>query len=153
MKSSRTRIFLIVLMVALFVSNCASVPKRNPLPDDFDGIAQIPGMPEKVRMWGDEPPPFVAEWNVKSRTDLHAEFGGVMGREHNYLAISGGGQQGAFGAGLMVGWTAAGTRPEFTMVTGISTGALIAPFAFLGSTYDKRLREVYTAYSTDDLIR
>jgi predicted acylesterase/phospholipase RssA len=53
----------------------------------------------------------------------------------------------------MVGWTAAGTRPEFTMVTGISTGALIAPFAFLGSSYDKRLREIYTTYSTDDLIR
>ena len=50
-----------------------------------------------------------------------------------YLAVSGGGDNGAFGAGLMNGWTETGTRPEFKMVTGVSTGALIAPFAFLGS--------------------
>ena len=110
-------------------------------------------MPKKARMWGDERPSFVEEWHVKSREDLQAEFGGVMGREHNYLAISGGGQHGAFGAGLLVGWTAAGTRPEFTLVTGISTGALIAPFAFLGPAYDAQLKEVYTIYSTEDLIK
>jgi predicted acylesterase/phospholipase RssA len=52
-----------------------------------------------------------------------------------------------------VGWTAAGTRPEFDVVTGISTGALIAPFAFLGSAYDAQLKEVYTQYSTRDLVR
>ena len=50
----------------------------------------------------------------------------------SFLAISGGGDNGAFGAGLLNGWTAAGTRPDFKGVTGISTGALIAPFAFLG---------------------
>ena len=49
-----------------------------------------------------------------------------------FLAISGGGDKGAFTAGLLNGWTAAGTRPEFKVVTGISTGALIAPFAFFG---------------------
>ncbi len=61
-----------------------------------------------------------------------------------FLAVSGGGDNGAFGAGLINGWTAAGTRPEFKMVTGVSTGALIAPFAFLGPDYDAALREVYT---------
>ena len=49
-----------------------------------------------------------------------------------YLAVSGGGDNGAFGAGLLNGWSETGTRPEFKMVTGVSTGALIAPFAFLG---------------------
>lgn len=57
-----------------------------------------------------------------------------------FLAISGGSDNGAFGAGLINGWTVTGTRPEFTIVTGVSTGALIAPFAFLGPAYDPVLR-------------
>src|SRR5208283_338554 len=60
------------------------------------------------------------------------------------LSLSGGGDNGAFGAGLLVGWTAHGDRPSFKLVTGVSTGALIAPFAFLGSEYDAPLRDVYT---------
>lgn len=67
----------------------------------------------------------------------------------NFLAISGGGDDGAFGAGLLVGWTERGDRPEFAVVTGISTGALSAPFAFLGSEYDDALRRVYTETSAD----
>jgi hypothetical protein len=50
-------------------------------------------------------------------------------------------------------WTAAGTRPEFTMVTGVSTGALTAPFAFLGSGYDDKLKRVYTTTTTNDLVK
>ncbi|RJF94281.1 patatin family protein [Sphingomonas cavernae] len=70
-----------------------------------------------------------------------------------FLAISGGGDNGAFGAGLLNGWTASGTRPEFKAVTGISTGALIAPFAFLGPKYDHVLEEVYTRTSQRDIFR
>jgi predicted patatin/cPLA2 family phospholipase len=62
----------------------------------------------------------------------------------NFLALSGGGDKGAFGAGLMVGWSASGRRPEFKLVTGVSTGALIAPFAFLGPSRDQQLRRVFT---------
>ncbi len=61
-----------------------------------------------------------------------------------YLAISGGGDDGAYGAGLLVGWTAHGDRPVFRAVTGVSTGALSAPFAFLGPEYDPQLKAVYT---------
>ena len=62
----------------------------------------------------------------------------------HYLALSGGGDDGAFGAGLLVGWSAHGDRPEFDMVTGVSTGALSAPFAFLGRAYDQKpCRDVY----------
>lgn len=68
-----------------------------------------------------------------------------------YLAISGGGENGASGAGLLVGWTAAGMRPSFKTVTGISTGGLIAPFAFLGPAYDAQLRQVYTQISPKDV--
>lgn len=68
------------------------------------------------------------------------------------LALSGGGDKGAFGAGFLNGWTASGERPEFLLVTGISTGALIAPFAFLGSTYDDQLKKLYTESSPKDII-
>ena len=70
-----------------------------------------------------------------------------------FLAISGGGDNGAYGAGFLNGWTAAGTRPEFKAVTGISTGALIAPFAFLGPRYDYVLQRVYTTTSQKDIFK
>jgi hypothetical protein len=69
------------------------------------------------------------------------------------LALSGGGANGAFGAGFLCGWSEAGTRPEFKLVTGISTGALIAPFAFLGPEYDDRLRKAYTTITTKDIFK
>jgi predicted acylesterase/phospholipase RssA len=71
----------------------------------------------------------------------------------SFLAVSGGGEDGAFGAGLLIGWTEAGTRPDFKVVTGISTGALTAPFAFLGSAYDEQLKAVYTTVDADDVLR
>jgi predicted acylesterase/phospholipase RssA len=70
-----------------------------------------------------------------------------------FLAVSGGGDNGAFSAGLLNGWTATGKRPEFKLVTGISTGALIAPFAFLGPKYDATLKEVYTTISSKDVVK
>jgi hypothetical protein len=69
------------------------------------------------------------------------------------LAISGGGDNGAFGAGLLVGWSETGTRPNFKVVTGISTGALIAPFAFLGSELDPVLAELYTTIDQTDIFQ
>ena len=71
----------------------------------------------------------------------------------NFLALSGGGDKGAFGAGLLVGWSKAGTRPDFKLVTGVSRGALIAPFAFLGPKYDDQLRAVYTNISNKDIMK
>jgi predicted acylesterase/phospholipase RssA len=70
----------------------------------------------------------------------------------NLLAISGGGDDGAFTAGLLNGWTAHGDRPEFRVVTGVSTGALIAPFAFLGPRYDGVLKSIYTNVSERDIF-
>ena len=68
------------------------------------------------------------------------------------LAISGGGENGAFGAGLLNGWTEAGNRPTFSLVTGVSTGALTAPFAFLGPRYDAALKAVYTDITPKDVL-
>lgn len=70
----------------------------------------------------------------------------------NYLAISGGGDDGAFGAGVMVGWTKHGDRPTFKVVTGVSAGALIAPFAYLGSEYDYVLKDVAVSIQRKDVF-
>lgn len=70
----------------------------------------------------------------------------------NLLAVSGGGEDGAFGAGLLNGWSAHGSRPVFDVVTGVSTGALTAPFAFLGTAYDAQLKAVYTAIQPKDIL-
>ncbi len=78
---------------------------------------------------------------------------GRMRRAPNVLALSGGGEDRAFGAGVLTGWSETGTRPEFDIVTGISTGAIVAPFAFLVSAYDPELRRIYTARGADDILR
>lgn len=74
-------------------------------------------------------------------------------RQKNVLSLSGGGSFGAFSAGVVCGWTARGDRPEFDVVTGISIGALIAPFAFLGPAYDEELKAFFTTYEAKDLYR
>ena len=140
-------------MLAVIITGCSSAPERKPLPAKLTTEAGIPGIPE-ARFWGDEWPKYGLE-RFQSFTDTEFEqfFSGIYKQPHNYLAISGGGANGAFGAGLFAGWTAHGTRPEFTMVTGVSTGALTAPFAFLGSDYDDLLKEVYTTTSTEDIAK
>jgi Patatin-like phospholipase len=74
-------------------------------------------------------------------------------RAWNILVVSGGGQYGAFGAGMMCGWTAMGTRPEFDVICGVSSGAMIASIAFLGPKWDPLLKKVFTTTKTSDLIR
>ena len=149
------RVSLIVslsIFIIFSLTSCAVIQKRNPVPNEALGSAvQIPGIPQ-ARIWGDKDPAYLQTWTRRSRQDLMKEYPGIMGRRHNYLAISGGGADGAYGAGLLVGWSDAGTRPEFTMVSGVSTGALAAPFAFLGPAYDGQLRGVFTTYSTSDLV-
>ena len=71
----------------------------------------------------------------------------------HFLALSGGADDGAFGAGVLVGWTETGQRPEFELVTGISAGALIAPFAFLGPSYDPQLRALFTEIAPSDVVQ
>lgn len=69
------------------------------------------------------------------------------------LAISAGGEDGAFGAGALAGWSATGQRPQFDLVTGISSGALIAPFAFLGSDYDDVIRQIFAEHDGSDIMK
>jgi len=150
---NRAFVTIIVFLVSAVLVACASTPARNPVPAELTSQVGIEGIPD-ARFWGDEWPKFSMErFETYTDADFRKHFKGIYGKPHNYLAISGGGPNGAFGAGLFVGWTESGTRPEFTMVTGISTGALTAPFAFLGSDYDDTLKEVYTTTSTKDILK
>ena len=88
----------------------------------------------------------VAAYQRRSKTQRASE-------PQNFLAISGGGDDGAFGAGLLVGWSERGDRPNFGVVTGVSTGALSAPFAYLGRGYDQYLKQVYTDTTADEIFR
>jgi predicted acylesterase/phospholipase RssA len=143
---------LMALAVGAVLAGCASAPTRqDPLPQSLSAVAHVPGIPG-ARYWGDKKPPGFDGWLKLTDAEIAANFSGIVNREHNYLALSGGGADGAYGAGILVGWTASGTRPKFTIVTGISTGALIAPFAFLGARYDAVLRKLYTELSTDELV-
>lgn len=146
-----------VLLGVVFCSTlvgCSSAPTRNPVPADLAMTAYVPGI-EQYRTMGDD-----ARGAFGESFDAHADVffeqrraSGIAERPFTFLAISGGGQQGAFGAGILNGWTKTGQRPEFDFVTGISTGALTAPFAFLGPDYDEQLREIYTTVTTDDLVK
>lgn len=114
----------------------------------------LPNMP--AQYFGTQTDPLEAlRFDARSSSDLwerhlHAPS---MNSAPNILVLSGGGEDGAFGAGLLVGWSTTHKRPDFDLITGISTGALIAPFAFLGSTHDGALRQIFTQYGADDLIR
>jgi len=123
------------------------------LPEEYAAKAVVlEGVPD-IRWIGGEVPPWTEDWLAEDRSRVKALFPATFGRPHTYLAISGGGSNGAFAAGLLCGWTEAGNRPEFTFVTGVSTGALIAPFAFLGPEYDDELRDAYTTMTSEDIFK
>ncbi|RKZ78303.1 MAG: patatin, partial [Gammaproteobacteria bacterium] len=142
---------ILAICCLAIISGCSSTPERETLPAELISQASIPGVPA-ARFWGDEWPKFSMErFNNWTDAEFKENMPASYDVAHNYLAISGGGANGAFGAGLLVGWTAQGTRPVFNMVTGVSTGALTAPFAFLGSDYDDKLTEVFTTVTTKDI--
>ena len=152
MKSRRSGLrplLLLVLVVAW--SGCTTLNRKNGVPPELRGKEQLEGMPG-VRYQ------FFSHTGLEAMmTDLRATLARDRGladeaKRRNYLSISGGGDDGAFGAGLLSGWSERGDRPRFDLVTGVSTGALIAPFAFLGPDYDYVLRQVYTEVSKDDVF-
>lgn len=142
---------LVVSFTLVLIGGCVSVPKRNPLPTELAESAVVPGI-EEARIWGDEVPYYADEFFAMTPEQVAQAYPSWYRKQQYYLAISGGGAGGAYGAGMLKGWSEAGDRPEFQLVTGISTGALTAPFAFLGSEYDHLLEKIYTSYSTRDLV-
>jgi hypothetical protein len=140
--------------VVIATSGCGTLT-RNAVPIDRVYEAEIPGFAD-VRAWsGRISEDFQADYVQSVRDERHGEFptdaNGIPIYEG--LALSGGGSDGAFGAGFLYGWSQTGLRPEFKLVTGISTGALIAPFAYLGSDFDEELKEVYTTISSENILR
>ena len=143
-----------LLMALLWVFGCSTLP-RSPVPVEQMSRAQVAGMPG-VRAWAGEIDPNFQRDMIQS---VRQEPPGMFPQDsdgsiaYSTLAISGGGENGAFGAGFLNGWTKTGIRPTFKLVTGISTGALTAPFAFLGPEYDETLKALYTGISAKDIYK
>jgi predicted acylesterase/phospholipase RssA len=144
----------IALVAALALCGCANGPERVAVPAQLASQATIPDM-DDVRIWGDAP--FPKALLAPDLPKLKAKYAAIAKTDKrvvaDMLALSGGADDGAFGAGLLVGWSQRGDRPEFGLVTGISAGSLIAPFAFLGTEYDRQLALVFTTYGADQIYQ
>jgi hypothetical protein len=137
---ARHLLFVLALTV---LGGCASMP-RTPFTKEQQAAAAIPGIPN-ARVWSDDRPDSIL---ARARPEVLAGRGTV-----NVLALSGGGSNGAYGAGLLAGWSERGGRPEFSVVTGASAGALIAPFAFLGPSYDPVLKNLFSEGFGEELLQ
>jgi predicted acylesterase/phospholipase RssA len=132
----------LAVTLALGLAACATV-ERIPYTQAEQELAVVPGFPD-ARVWADDP--------ALARRNPVIDLRNGSGRPA-ILALSGGGADGAFGAGLLNGWTQRGDRPQFAVVTGASAGALIAPFAFLGSRYDTVLADVFSSGAFDGFLQ
>lgn len=158
-KSDRGRIWLSMQLLAsvslilLSVSGCADI-LRHPAPVEVASRASIAGF-SAIRYFPFADPAALRAMlydSFKMETPDNYEVRKDGTRVYSYLSVSGGGSDGAFGAGLLNGWTETGNRPRFKVVTGVSTGALIAPFAFLGPKYDAALKASYTTVTASQVF-
>ena len=143
MKLSSLLRFAASVALVILLAGCATL-LRQPAPTDqppasFEGFEAIRYYPIAT---GFGLPDLTDAYRVEGPDQYETQPDGTV--VYNYLALSGGGSAGAFGAGILNGWTARGDRPKFKVVTGVSTGALISTFAFLGPDYDDELKEAYT---------
>jgi predicted acylesterase/phospholipase RssA len=143
------------LVTVMVLASCAGPVRKNAVPKTLTTQAGVPGLADVRYRAGIDRDAFMRE-GIESffREQTYLASRGYQGPllPAVYLAVSGGGDNGAFDAGLLNGWSAAGTRPEFKLVTGVSTGALIAPFALLGLAYDDKLKKFYTRVSPKDIL-
>ena len=141
------------LLLCLVLAGCGSLP-RNPAPAQDALKGSVPHFPD-VRAWAGQPSS-VLEKDLADSFAQESPQDFVRGADgsvrYAHLALSGGGANGAFGAGFLNGWSRTGTRPVFKIVTGVSTGALMAPFAFIGPEYDIALQEFYTTTRSRDIF-
>jgi hypothetical protein len=150
------RLLPLFILVVGATSGCVTLPRQAAVPQALTTQAVIPGAPNS-RYWPDiDPLPMYRDTLLSANRQRRGDRE-VLDREGklpaiNLLALSGGGDSGAFGAGLLVGWSAEGSRPQFNVVTGISAGALIAPFAFLGAQYDSVLETVCGSIGPGDIF-
>ncbi|MFO0873641.1 MAG: patatin-like phospholipase family protein [Phycisphaerales bacterium] len=140
----------VALLVAV-ASGCAIPTSRRPVPEPLIDSVHVVDLPGDVRSWGDRQTETFRQGLAASVQQAELTYG--VETPVSVLAISGGGSDGAFAAGLLCGWTEHGTRPVFRVVSGVSVGAIVAPFAFLGSGYDDRLREMATCATKEHVFR
>lgn len=150
-----SRSWIAGVVTVFIVAGCAGPSRKEAVPEGLTTQAIVPGMPDVRYRAGIDTAALrrdgvASYWREVELSKARGHTGPLP--PANFLVISGGGDNGAFGAGLLNGWTAAGTRPEFKLVTGVSTGSLIAPFAFLGPEYDGRLKALYTTISPSDIL-
>lgn len=131
------------------LTSCATWPERPLTTADAQAKAHLDGYGD-ARLWADAP---VDQWVAWSSHWLGARRSAGTNTPVKLLAISSGSDKGAFAAGYLTAWTARGNRPQFTIVTGVSTGALIAPFAFIGADGDAALTALYTGIRAKDVFR
>lgn len=144
---------LIRFIFALFIfalAGCSSLQRKAAVPSQHMGQAQIAGLSGVRYMVASQSS--INQMAEDIQTGFQVRSQETLNAPANYLSLSGGGDDGAFGAGLLIGWSERGDRPQFNLVTGISTGALIAPFAFMGKEYDSALRHVYTQVGPKDIF-
>jgi predicted patatin/cPLA2 family phospholipase len=148
------RISLLVfapIFFAIFLSGCVGVPRKSAVPKELSSQAQVIGAPN-VRYAMDTSEGILGyQMQIQKTGAFQIAKNDAPSKNNSYLSISGGGENGAFGAGILVGWTKNGSRPTFNIVTGISAGALLAPFAFLGSEYDPIISEIYLSTGSNDI--
>ena len=146
-------LIIIFLMSTLSIQGCATMrPPRNAVPMDFTGKVTIVGMPD-IRTDMDDPDPVVMQ---KSLIESFKQEGFVnpLGiKIYPVLAVSGAGANGAYGAGFLLGWSKEGSRPLFKIITGVSSGSIIALYTFAGKDYDGQLEKFFTKTSTKDVMR
>jgi hypothetical protein len=148
----RSIVVAISATAALAVSGCAQ--RLPPLPLQYAHDIAPLGIPN-ARFYPDTdlaPMEALGKLTIQRERKYLSEGVSAELPTAHFLAISGGGDNGAFGAGLLCGWSARGDRPEFRLVTGVSTGALSAPFVFLGPEYDHKLEQVYTETAASDVF-
>ncbi len=148
---SRLRLLIGMLLIGVSLNAWSAPSRLETLPPGLANEATVNGL-AGVR-YAINQTSGVALFLRDLEQSLRAMNRDQPGAPITYLSISGGGGRGAFGAGLLNGWSRQGTRPDFNMVTGISTGALMAPFAFLGSAYDPVLKRLYTGVTDKDVVR
>jgi hypothetical protein len=157
-RASRRRLLGVTLGIgaATLLPGCAIPQRLAAVPAARSGEARVLGLPnERFRIATPEGQAELDREVVAALERRRRALGlpdGAMVPALNLLAVSGGGENGAFGAGLLNGWTAHGTRPVFDLATGVSTGALTAPFAYLGPDWDEALKDVYTAITPDRVL-
>ena len=134
--------------LSLSIGGCASTSARLPYTLAEAETADVPGMPADVRFYADAPAFVFDRFRQEVAVQAQARHEPVT-----FLALSSGGADGAFGAGFLKGLSEAHQRPQFTIVSGISTGALMAPFAFLGAQYDATLEDLYTSGYASALVK